>query len=383
MPKKERPILKALLTLLPYLLPLVLGAGGGAVVTYQAITPRSEPDPPPATAPAVGVPVSIQTATSTPPSFVAAGWVPDPDAVKATLQTLPNPYFRDTPAGKAVFGDEPKEVFLWQAVEKVTGQPIKVHDQSSVGSCVSFGTSRAAEKSLAVGITQGDRFQFKYLVEEAVYGGSRVEIGGGRIRGDGSVGAWAAKWCTQYGCLPRGTYGTYDLATYSTSRAREWGQRGCPDDLEPEAKKYPAGDAAMVTTWAEAKKALAQGYGIAVCSNQGFTMQRDANGVCRPSGSWAHCMCLDGYCEIDGEEYGHIENSWGPNAHTGPVGPGKPSTAGFWAKASVVGRMLGQQDSFAYSAVKGFPARKINWFVMAPKPVPQPLLRLANAQIDP
>lgn len=297
------------------------------------------------------------------------GWVADPEAVQAFRETLTVPDFSDTPAGKAAMGDAPSSVYLWQSIRTVTGKDPPVFNQGQVGSCVSFGTSRAYEASLAVQITLGDRFTWTPLVEEVVYGGSRVEVGGGRINGDGSIGAWAADWVRKWGGLPRGTYTvggkTYDLRAYSETRCRDWGRNGVPDELEPEARKYPAGDVAQVKTWSEAKKALAQGYGIAVCSGQGFAMQRNANGICQPSGSWAHCMCLDGYHvdENTGKEYGHIQNSWGANAHTGPVGFGSPPTSGFWADANVVNRMLAANDSWAIAAVKGFPSRKLNWFI--------------------
>lgn len=108
---------------------------------------------------------------------------------------------------------------------------------------------------------------------------------------------------------------------------------------------------------------LANGYGIAVSSNQGFSMARDANGICQPSGSWAHCMCLAGYTTINGTVYGRIDNSWGPSSHTGPVGPGDPGPEGFYASSTVIDRMLRQGDSWAFSAVQGFPSRRINWVI--------------------
>jgi hypothetical protein len=77
-------------------------------------------------------------------------------------------------------------------------------------------------------------------------------------------------------------------------------------------------------------------------------------------------MCIDGYCE-DGAFF-HIENSWGDKAMTGPTGWGSPSTAGFWAEASVVKRMLDAGDTWAFSGVKGFPARDSDWFVQRPAP---------------
>jgi hypothetical protein len=316
----------------------------------------------------------------------AQGWVPDPEAVEKFRATLDTPDFRDTPAGKVVMGEMPSRVYLWQIIRKVTGKDPPIYNQNPVGSCVSFGTARAIEASLASQISLGDRLEWTSLVEEVIYAGSRIEIGRGQIRrsalnphGDGSVGAWAARFVKGWGALPRGVYmvkgkdfDPYDLRKYDPVRCRAWaesGSQGVPDDLEPEVKKYPVGDTTMVTTWSEAKRALAQGYGIAICSNQGFSSQRNVNGVAVAQGSWAHCMCLDGYHvdENTGKEYGHIQNSWGGNYHRGPVGWGEPPTSGFWAEASVVHRMLSQRDSWAFSQVKGFPARKIDWFAVLPK----------------
>ena len=324
--------------------------------------------------------MSIPGPTDDPPFVVNSGWVPDPEAVEAVVSQMAVPYFADTAAGKVVQGD-PGHIYLWDLQQKVLGHAPPVHNQNPVGSCVSFGTARAVEKSLAAQIVAGDRFEFTDVCEEVIYGGSRVEVGGGRIRGDGSVCAWAAKFVKEYGAIPRGTYEldgkTYDLTRYDPARCRDWGRHGVPDQLEPKVREFQAGDAALVRSWAEAKKALAQGYGIAICSNQGFDMRRDANGVCRPRGSWAHCMCLDGFHTEGGKEYGHIENSWGKNAHTGPVGWGDPTTAGFWADAKVVDRMLRQGDSWAFSAVKGFPERELDWFVRAvPEPAAAPVLAI-------
>lgn len=290
----------------------------------------------------------------------AMGWIDDAEARAPIIATATK--FADTPAYRAYAGDEPKAVYLWDSHRKLTGQNPPEHDQNPVGSCVSFGTSRAIERTLAAelvgGFTQGE---FRHLVEEVVYAGSRVEVGGGRIRGDGSVGAWAAQFVTRWGVVPRGVHGSLDLTKYDTTRCRQWGSIGVPAELETIARQFPVKDAALVRNWTEAKRALAQGYGIAICSSQGFTRQRDANGVCRPSGVWQHCMALDGYHVESGREYGHIENSWGDSYHTGPTGWGSPNRAGFWADSSTIDRMLRQGDSWAFSGTTGFPARLIDW----------------------
>ena len=317
----------------------------------------------------VPFPVYVQVEAPEPiVTMVAFGWVEDRAAVQAVAATLPFKVFGDTPAGQAA--DElPKAVYLWHAYRSISGVNPPPKDQNPIGSCVSFGTNTAIERTMAVEIAiKKEREEFHFIAEEVTYAGSRVEIGGGRIGGDGSVGAWAAQFVQKWGVVSREKHLTYDLSKYDPNRCRAWGRSGVPDDLEPLAREHPVKDITQIKSWADAKRALANGYGIAICSNQGFAMQRDARGVCRASGSWAHCMALDGYhTDTDGREYGHIENSWGANAHTGPVGWGEPSTAGFWAESSTIDRMLKQDDSWAFSAVKGFPRAKrvIDWFVQA------------------
>lgn len=295
------------------------------------------------------------------------GWIADPEAVNEIADGLPFKVFSDTPAGQS---DDPlpKAVYLWHAYKKIHGTNPPSKNQGAVGSCVSFGTNNAVTRTMAVQIAfQGAAEEFKDIAEEVTYAGSRVEVGGGKIRGDGSVGAWAAKFVRDWGVVPREKVGAYDLTTYDVARCRAWGNKGVPEDLEALAKEHPVKEITLVKTWAEAKRSLANGYGIAICSNVGFDGNRDANGVKKPRGNWAHCMCLDGYhVTEDGREFGHIENSWGPRPGEGPVGWGDPPTSGFWAESAVIERMLRAGDSWAFSLLKGFPARRIDWFVLAP-----------------
>ena len=88
-------------------------------------------------------------------------------------------------------------------------------------------------------IADGEAAEYRDLAPEVIYGGSRVEIGGGRIRGDGSIGAWAARWVRDYGVVPRGLHGSHDLRLYDENRCRDYGRRGVPDDLEALAKEHP------------------------------------------------------------------------------------------------------------------------------------------------
>ena len=291
------------------------------------------------------------------------GWVDDPAAVAVVAATQEFPDASATPAGMADDAALPSSAYLWKAFFTLFGKNPTTRNQRQVGSCVGFGTTKAVETTMAVEIAiNGEAEEWKDIAQEVTYGGSRVEVGNGRIRGDGSVGAWAAEFVRRWGVVARGVYGGLDLSTYSEQTCREYGDRGVPADLEALAKSHPVKDTTLVKSWADAKKMLAAGYGLAVCSTQGFSMTRDANGVCRPSGNWGHCMAIDGYhTDEAGNEYGHIDNSWGPNAHTGPVGWGDPSTSGFWASAEVIDPMIRAGDTWAFAAVQGFPARVIDW----------------------
>lgn len=306
----------------------------------------------------------------TPPN----GWVPDPQAVKELQATLEFKVFADTPAGQS---DDPlpNDVFLWNSYEKLFGKPPPSKNQSSIGSCVSFGTNNAVARTLATQIVlaKGGADEFQDFSEEVTYGGSRVQVGGGKLgNSDGSVGAWAAQFVQKWGIVARQKYPSADLTTYSVQTCRTFGSKGVPADLQTVAKEHPIKDITLVKTWADAKRSLASGYGIAICSGVGFDGNRDANGVKAPRGSWGHCMCLDGYHVEGGKEYGHIENSWGPRPGEGPVGWGSPPDSGFWADSATVGKMLAAGDSWAFSAVRGWPTREINWFALAH---PMPRLR--------
>jgi hypothetical protein len=314
----------------------------------------------------VEVPVPAPVAAEPAPTEFSpvGGWVRDPDEIAANLDDRRTLHFHQTPAGKAALGDE--DVYLWRGVRKVNnrGPPWYPNtNQGSVGSCVGCGWAHSCDVVQASAITiSGANFEWKQTSPEAIYAGSRVEVGGGRISGDGSVGSWAAKWCRERG----GLISVEKVGPYSATRARDWGRKGVPDELEADAKTHPVKGCALVTSWTDVKRAVAQGYPVPVCSDRGFSMQRDATGQARPQGNWNHCMAIIGIrAARDGRsEAGFVLNSWGDAAHTGPVWPEDAPVAGFWADANTIDRMVRQGDSFALSDVAGFPGRKIpDWFI--------------------
>lgn len=325
-------------------LPWVITTVTVTVLYYATGGKGPPPTPPP-------LPLQVQ-------SF---GWVPPSDEEKAdALDPAKTLQFDGTPAGKAQLGDD--DVFLWRSVDKVNGGKRTWVNQLSVGCCVGCGWKHSTDVLLATQIVMGNRPErFRPVSAEVIYGGSRVQIGKGQISGDGSQGVWAKEFVTQFGITAMDKYGTLDLSTFSPARARQLGSSGVPDNVLAEAKNHPVKSAALVKTFADAKRAIAQGYTVPVCSNQGFQMQRDADGFCRPQGVWPHCMSILGV--RGGNRPGlFLLNSWGPTAHSGPVWPADAPPEGFWVDEATANRMLSQADSYAISDVNGFPARKLDWF---------------------
>ncbi len=54
------------------------------------------------------------------------------------------------------------------------------------------------------------------------------------------------------------------------------GAKGVPAELEAKAGDHKVQTTSLVTTYEELEDALANGYPVAVCSDQGFTITRDA-----------------------------------------------------------------------------------------------------------
>ncbi len=358
------------------LVPIVLGMIGGNQLTPPKTVEVEK---------RVEVPVSVGTLDEFEGLIDRHGWQPDAEAADRDAKRTTWPTFADTPAGQVEASELPKQVFGWKAIEKLTGKPTPLKDQNPTGSCVGFGGDTAIEHTLAAEVVarKGDPSEFTFFSEEVLYAGSKVPgaraLGASVSRGDGSAGVFVKSFLEHGGgMVPKGKYGNLDLTEYSASRAKSWNVSGPPAELLTVAKKYPVKSVAKVTSWAQAKQAMASGYFPSICATWSYSRQRDANGVAAPTREgWNHCMALTGYIVLDdGREFGHIENSWsnlpdqrgnrtGQSYHTGPTGWGNPTTAGFWASADSIDRALKQGDSFAYSGVTGFPAKKlpVDWFV--------------------
>lgn len=289
------------------------------------------------------------------------GWVDDQKAVESVMKDLPFPVFQDvwTPIRDSGKG---KTTLLYDIITKVAGYfPIRLQ---SIGDCASMGSAYAVDAVKAVDIFINGDFE-EWVAETAtedIYGGSRIIIGRGQLGyGDGSVGAWVAQYCNQYGALARQKYGSIDLSKYSGERARSWGRpdTGVPKELMEYSRKHPIQTISRVDTYEQARDLISNGYAIAVASNQGFSSTRDSEGFASPQGSWNHLMSVLAVDDAYRRPGVCIQNSWGvwnggPKRHSQPDGS-------FWVDADVFERrMLSAGDSWAYSGYQGFEPRKLN-----------------------
>ncbi|MGE0761268.1 MAG: hypothetical protein AB7O38_29920 [Pirellulaceae bacterium] len=289
-------------------------------------------------------------------------------AWEQVFATLPRRVFGNAARNLAGSGAG-KVALLWKCVEQLSQNPLMPWDQNPAGTCVSFGYAMAVTVLKAVEIVLGSEHErwVAPVATEPIYALSRVEVGNGQAgRGDGSLGAWAAKAVRTYGVLMQQQYGQHDLSQYDYRRARAWGAPGAglPDDLEPLAAEHLVETTSLVTTWEQTRDALANGYPVPVCSTQGFEpaggKRRDAQGFAKPNGRWDHCMCFIAVDDDSKRPGALCINSWGASWISGPRRHAQPEGS-FWVDAEVVERMVRQGDTFALSRFQGFPNRNFDF----------------------
>lgn len=282
------------------------------------------------------------------------GWHPSPEEVKRIVEEN-NILNISQCLGTISDKEKPETVNFIPYMEKAFG-PRWWRNQGTCGSCVAAGAAAAVDVLAAIDYVNNGTEKPKHADICSIYWGSRVEIGGGRIWGQGSVGVWAAQWLQKYGMIPMDKYPSIDLSTYSASVCcGSNARKGCPDELEPIARKHPVKTYAQVSNFDDMTDAIASGYPVTIASDQGFSQNRDSDGFASPRGTWQHQMCIIGY-RLD-KPGALILNSWDEYFSGG----GNLCRACFWAGRDTVSRMLRQGDSWALSDLVGWPRKSLDF----------------------
>lgn len=304
------------------------------------------------------------TIEDTPPTHLM-GWSEEASELPATRQMVAEmPEFVVIPEAPGVKKNNiTSNVRFWEFSERAGIDCNKWLSRQEVGDCVSWGMAKSANWLQVIQIQLGQRAEFREIYPPYIYGTSRVQIGGGRLSGDGSVGAWAAKAVQQYGVIALDAEG---VPRYSGQIAREWGRRGPPAKFLELGKETLIKTASPMRSAQDCCDAICNGYPVTIASNAGFgrITERDGRMVGQWTTSWAHQMHLCGYdgTASSGKRYFYCLNSWGHNAHPRPL-QGEPP-GGFWITWEDLDRITRQGDSFAYSSFEGFPSQNLPDFVI-------------------
>ena len=229
-------------------------------------------------------------------------------------------------------------------------------ERQTTGDCVSHATRNACDISRAVEIDLHKQREGWVArgATEAIYG----------ARGHGGQGmscSRAATFVSQSGgIVVRKNYpGIADFSKYNGNLGAGWGSRGLPDKVIDIANDHQIKTVSLVKTLEEARDALANGYGLAVCSSVGFSNKRDKHGIARVSGSWAHAMAWTACDDTGSEPLFLVQNSWGKWNDGGHPSWGPIPDGSFLITAEVAANMLAQNGSYAFSEFDGFPVQKL------------------------
>lgn len=279
--------------------------------------------------------------------------MPDPVHLDKLLGELPHPLF-----GAAAFGiagsGAGKLSTPFKSVLKFDAKAYE--ERQTTGDCVSHGTRNAVDVTRAVEI------DIKGEMEGWVTRGATEAIYGYRgFRGEGMDGSRAAKFVNVCGIALRQKYldGKYDFSKYNSSIGTNWGGSGVPQDLVAILQKNKVTTISLATTLEQVRDALANGYGVACCSNWGFSSTRDSQGFAKPSGSWGHCMAWTACDDVSSRPGILIQNSWGAWNGGGHPSWGPIPDGSFLIDYDVAQKMINAQGTWIFSNVEGFPPQKL------------------------
>lgn len=284
------------------------------------------------------------------------GWTPHPAEAELFYGSLPARYFSDAAPHLMELWDGRTSIPLWRSEIKVLGHVLPAQKQDA-GTCTSRGGTGCANRRQIVQIASGLRNDSYVPTSHAFLYGAARKRANMLGRGDGCYGAAILETLAGDGICSNAD--ASDSETDDTL-AVQYGRSGPPSNLYQLAGQHKC-EVAQCRTFEEAASALFAGHLVLVCSNQGFTMTRDADGFCSPRGHWAHCMHFIGvFVTAKGRRGLVCAQSWGEGVPDGPTVMDQPSYS-FGVDEDVASSMLGANDSGVIATVKGWPVLTIPW----------------------
>jgi len=214
------------------------------------------------------------------------------------------------------------------AVRKVLGKNIEAQYQST-GTCGGRAGSRSSEIAQCIAIAAGQRAKFKYVSHAWPYYLARREYGM-LGRGDGVAEGSIPPAMAKYGLLNREESG--DLKQNGDGNddvAAAWGGGRLAAAKVREFEQLASDNLVVISAKVGSAEEMADGIAAGgvgiVADSRGYSMTRDADGFCRPSGTWYHYHVRSGVRVTGRGRKGFDYNqSWGQNTPSGPLLDGCP-----------------------------------------------------------
>lgn len=248
------------------------------------------------------------------------------------------------------------------------------------GDCVSHSSKNGGLLSMCCEVTSGKPDEVTGKVEGAPEVSEAGRLAGvlsteaiynwRRHGGDGwSCGAAARVMLNESGLWVRKNYPeiNVDFTNYSARNAGIYGSRTPPDSWLKIGQEHLVRTATVLNSYEELRDMLHNGFGISSCGGEGFSSQRDENGVSPRRGGWAHAMAyiaVDDRPEIISiykEPLICVQNSWGVwnDGSRRIYGTNIDIPHGaFWARWSDIKN----REMIAFSSVMGWPPKKLKNF---------------------
>ncbi|NBT76098.1 MAG: hypothetical protein EBT15_09040 [Betaproteobacteria bacterium] len=155
-----------------------------------------------------------------------------------------------------------------------------------------------------------------------------------------------------------------DFTQYSARNAGLYGSRTPPESWRKIGENHRVQTVTEVEEFEALRDLLANGYCVSSCGSEGFSAERDANGVSKRKGGWAHALAYlavddrDEIKKLYSEPLVLIQNSWGAwnDGSRRIFGTNIDIPVGaFWARWSDIKNRY----MVAISGVNGWPPKKL------------------------